>query len=349
MAEKQRPWSRPKPTLRPATPTPNAARPPQRPPGSPALPPNSQGAGVPGVVAPTTPRSTTTESLVAGRNENRKMRSETGSGRRRLAITGISSATIALLVWVASTTSNSGESGSQSEVVTVVSSPDTSVLRNVTATSAVTSSDDQSANWEQVIRSVAAIEAECPDGIWGGSGVVVLDGSYILTNYHVAKRTSCRYRVCFTDSFEQEPLCEFNAEFVVGNVEHDLAVLRLLDEAGRSVSSGRASVPVKDQTPPLGSELTHIGYPGLAGLTLTLTVGRLAGLTDRCDDRLLGGSYFKTDATGGPGMSGGGVFNSRGEYVGTHTQGCDSESERGDYSLVQPAKFAVALLGQVDS
>lgn len=348
MAEKPRPWSRPKPTLRPGTPTPNAARPPQRPPRSPALPPTSQGAGVPGVVAPTTPRSTTTEP-VAGRNENRKMRSETGSGRRRLAITGFSSATIALLVWVASTTSDSGESGSQSEIVTVVSSPDTSALTNVTTTSAETLSDDQSANWEQVIRSIAAIQAECPDGIWGGSGVVVLDGSYILTNYHVAEGTSCRYLVCFTDSFEQEPLCEFNAEFVVGNVEHDLAVLRLLDEAGRSVSSGRAPVPVKDQTPPLGSELTHIGYPGLAGLTLTLTVGRLAGLTDRCGDDLLGGSYFKTDATGGPGMSGGGVFNSRGEYVGTHTLGCDSETERGDYSLVRPAKLAVALLGQVGS
>jgi S1-C subfamily serine protease len=349
MAEKQRPWTRPKPSRPPGTPPIGPAHTPQPPPMSTALSSSAQGVGASGRVAPSTPRITTptSESLTTASRDNRTAQSVAGSRRSRLVVTGVASVTVALLIGFASVTSNRGEVEPQSKAASTISPPDTSVPSGAATASTVASAVVEVADWEQVIQSVAAIEAECPDGIWGGSGVVVLDGSYILTNYHVAEGTLCRYLVCFTDNFEQEPVCEFSAEFVVGNAEHDLAVLRLVDQTGRSVSSGRSSVPIKDETPPLGSELTHIGYPGLAGLTLTLTVGRLSGLTDMCGDDYLGGSYFKTDATGGPGMSGGGVFNSQGEYVGTHTAGCNSEGERGDYSLVRPAKLAVALLGRV--
>lgn len=267
-----------------------------------------------------------------------------------MALMGLTAVIVAAGVWIASTTSNGGdESDIAQSATTDLSSPTTELKSPDITFSPNPTSVVGEVKWEEVIKSVAAIEAECPDGIWGGSGVVVLDGSYVLTNYHVAEGASCGYRVCFTDNFEQEPICEFGAEFVVGDVEHDLAVIRLVDDTGRNTSSGRIAVPIKDQTPPLGSELTHIGYPGLAGLTLTLTVGRLSGLTDTCGEDYLGSSYYKTDATGGPGMSGGGVFNSQGEYVGTHTAGCESDGERGDYSLVRPARLAVELLARVRS
>jgi S1-C subfamily serine protease len=255
---------------------------------------------------------------------------------------------VAAGVWIAATTSNGGDGSKLATISTTeLSSPTTEFQRPGTTLSTAPLPAVGEVKWEEVIRSVAYIGADCPDGSWSGSGVVVLDGSYVLTNYHVAEGATCSYFVCFTDNFEQEPVCEFDAEFVVGDVEHDLAVLRLVDGAGRFISSGRPAVPIQDETPPLGSELTHIGYPGLAGLTLTLTVGRLSGLTDMCDEEYLDGSYFKTDATGGPGMSGGGVFNSQGEYVGTHTLGCNSDSERGDYSFVRPARLALSLLRQV--
>lgn len=269
---------------------------------------------------------------------------------RPKALAGLTVLVVAAGVWIATTTSNGDDASDNARSATTdLPSPTTELKIPDTTLSPAPTLVVGEVKWEEVIRSVAAIEAECPGGIWSGSGVVVLDSSYVLTNYHVAEGASCSYLVCFTDNFEQEPVCEFAAEFVVGDVEHDLAVIRLVDGSGRSISAGRPAVPISDRTPLLGSELTHIGYPGLAGPTLTLTVGRLSGLTDRCGDALLGGSYLKTDATGGPGMSGGGVFNSQGEYVGTHTLGCDSDVERGDYSLVRPAKLSVTLLRQVGS
>jgi S1-C subfamily serine protease len=177
--------------------------------------------------------------------------------------------------------------------------------------------------------------------------VVVLDGSYLLTNYHVIEGENCEYFACFTDNFEDEPTCEFEAVYVEGDPVNDLAVLQLIDSAGLVVNSGREPVEIIGKMPSLGSELTHIGYPGLAGLTLTLTVGRLSGVTDECGLDELGAEYLKTDATGGPGMSGGGVFDSRGNYVGTHTAGCASAQERGDYSLVKPARYALDLLRRI--
>lgn len=266
------------------------------------------------------------------------------------ALAGLTVVVVAAGVWIAATTSNESDVSNIAQSATADLSSSTTEMRSPdTILSPAPTRVVGEVMWEEVIQSVAAIEAECPDGNSAGSGVVVLDGSYVLTNYHVAEGAACVYRVCFTDNFEQEPMCEFDAEFIVGDVEHDLAVIRLVDDTGRFTSSGRTAVPIKDETPPLGSELTHIGYPGLAGQTLTLTVGRLSGLTDTCEGEYLGGSYLKTDATGGPGMSGGGVFNSQGQYVGTHTLGCDSESERGDYSLVKPARLAVSLLRQIDN
>jgi S1-C subfamily serine protease len=198
-----------------------------------------------------------------------------------------------------------------------------------------------------MIRSVAAVVAECSDGQYGGSAVVVLDGTYILTNNHVIEGDNCEYFACFTDSFEEEPTCEFGAVFVVGDPDNDLAVLQLIDSDGLVANSRREPVELVGELPSLGSELTHIGYPGLAGLTLTLTVGRLSGVTDECGFDELGTEYLKTDATGGPGMSGGGVFDNKGRYVGTHTAGCASSEERGDYSLVKPARYALALLQRI--
>jgi S1-C subfamily serine protease len=205
------------------------------------------------------------------------------------------------------------------------------------------------ANWDAIAGSVVFIEALDPCN-WRGSGTLVLDGSYVLTNEHVAYDGSCTLIVGLTDGLSSEPSGDLRAMVVARDAAIDLAVLRLIDSAGNPIiPSGHNPVNIDYNQPALGSKLTTLGYPALgnyeAGMTITFTSGDFSGI-DNTD-----GEFYKTTAQMRGGVSGGAAFNERGLFIGVPTAGLIDE-DTGDavgINLIRPAKYAKPLLEQAQS
>ena len=201
-----------------------------------------------------------------------------------------------------------------------------------------------SPDWDTLARSVVFIEAASPCE-WRGSGTIVLDGSYILTNQHVASNGECDLSVGLTTSLGSTPQAGYFAEVLVTDRSLDLAVLRLIDASGFPARiSGHPPVKIDYSQPALGTRLATLGYPALgsyrAGMTITFTSGTFSGI-DYTD-----GEFFKTDAQMRGGVSGGAAFNEKGLFIGVPTAGLIDEdsSDPVGINLIRPAKFAQSLL-----
>jgi S1-C subfamily serine protease len=201
-------------------------------------------------------------------------------------------------------------------------------------------------NWDDLARSVVFIRAASPCD-WRGSGTLVLDGSYVLTNEHVSSDGRCKLTVGLTESLSSEPVGNLDAIVVARDVENDLAVLRLVDSSGNPVvPSGHKPVTISFQQPPLGAKLTTLGYPALgtydAGMTITFTSGDFSGIDTTF------GEFFKTTAQMRGGVSGGAAFTDDGRFIGVPTGGFLDEETGEDIgiNLIRPAKFAEPLLAE---
>lgn len=194
-------------------------------------------------------------------------------------------------------------------------------------------------------RSIVAIEVTDGSEGWSGSGSLVIDGSYILTNFHVAPGSGPIYNVWFTNSFEEEPREMYVAMFVDGDEFNDLALLQIVDEAGLPVIIGGRTIlkpsPIDPKLDP-GENLTILGYPGVGGLTMTLAQGVYSGSTENEN-----GQFLKTDGMVSAGVSGGAAFNSVGEFIGVPSQSRMDNEFNSAVGLLKPARFAAELIAKV--
>ena len=177
-------------------------------------------------------------------------------------------------------------------------------------------------DWAELALSVVYVEAgECPslpsDMFSSGSGTVVLNGGYVLTNAHVVLDDNgrpCRdIVVWFTGSFEEEPSDWVLADLAAADRALDLAVLQLSEP----VSAGRGIEVAAQQLEP-GETIRILGYPDVGGLTMTLTRGVYSGMVDYGSER-----YIKTDADISEGNSGGAAFDEAGVFIGVPTAGVE--------------------------
>ena len=245
--------------------------------------------------------------------------------------------------------------------------PSSTITTPVSSTSTITSSTvitpvvaaEKTIDIGKLMRSVVLIHAFSPNEFpclfdSTGSGTIVLDGSYILTNYHVivddsfsSKPNYCELEVYITESAKELPQFFSTAEVVKNAVDkkHDLAVIKLTE--GRLPER---SIEIKDNELQVGEEVNLIGYPGMGGFTITYTSGEVSGW-DNCeivfDDCDFKGAFYKTSAKMGPGISGGAGFSSEGEFIGIPT--ATSTEEIGDnLGLVRPTSYAVNLLEKIN-
>ena len=145
-----------------------------------------------------------------------------------------------------------------------------------------------------------------------GSGVVIQDGGYILTNYHVIEGGDS-YQVLLPNGEKTE------AELAGSDSSLDLAVLKVTGEGADQLvpvavgSSGDLLV---------GSTVIAIGNPGGEVLANTVTQGIVSAL-ERSDvngkNTTRTVDYIQHDAAINSGNSGGGLFNYKGELVGINT------------------------------
>ncbi len=143
----------------------------------------------------------------------------------------------------------------------------------------------------------------------GGSGFLISDDGYILTNYHVVEDDS-RIRVSLTDDRRN-----YEAEVIGADPSTDLALIKIQSDKKLPV------VPLGDsEAIRVGDWVVAIGNP--LNYAHTVTVGVVSAKGRRLDelsrDRSLD-NYIQTDAAINFGNSGGPLVNLSGEVVGVNT------------------------------
>ena len=155
-----------------------------------------------------------------------------------------------------------------------------------------------------------AEERKLPQGI--GSGVIISDDGYILTNFHVVTdergAQADEILVKLTDDRE------FTAEVVGSDQRTDVAVLKIDAE-------NLPSLEMADSDKlRVGDIVFAVGNP--LGVGLTVTMG-IVSATGRSDLHLLGRegyeNFIQTDASINPGNSGGPLVDAVGRLVGINT------------------------------
>ena len=148
-----------------------------------------------------------------------------------------------------------------------------------------------------------------------GSGFIVSDSGYILTNNHVVtgpdRRTAAdRVTVRLNDGRS------FRARLIGNDPETDVAVLKIEGTGFPKVAMG------DDHSARIGEWVVAIGNP--LGLDFTVTAGIVSakgrnptGLRDTSSYAV--GDFIQTDAAINPGNSGGPLVNAKGEVIGINT------------------------------
>ena len=135
-----------------------------------------------------------------------------------------------------------------------------------------------------------------------GSGFVISEDGYIVTNNHVVENAS-DIRVTFTDGLKLE------AELIAFDAETDLALLKVNGEDLPHLEFGDSD------TAKVGNWVMAIGNPHGLGGTVTAGIVSARG-------RMLGGRYddfIQTDASINRGNSGGPLFDLDGKVIGVNS------------------------------
>lgn len=164
-----------------------------------------------------------------------------------------------------------------------------------------------------------------------GSGVIVSDDGYILTNNHLVGGAS-KVKVRCMDGRE------FDAEIIGADTASDVAVLKIESDKLPTIGLG-SSADIR-----LGETVIAIGYPFGIGQTVTRGIisaqGRSLGLVAYED-------FIQTDAAINPGNSGGALINERGELIGINTAIASRTGGSHGIGFAIPIDFARSIMDKL--
>ena len=173
--------------------------------------------------------------------------------------------------------------------------------------------------YERNVDSVVGVTAQYDGEMSQGSGIVLTENGYLVTNAHVVLYTSeSLVTVKLHDGTEYPAI-------VVGYEEDsDLAVLRI-DATGLTPAELGDASELQ-----VGEEVFAIGNPGGDRYGSTLTGGYVSGLNRELEKSVANGlTYIQTDAAINPGNSGGALVNGYGQVVGINSNKVVSTSYEG--------------------
>lgn len=162
-----------------------------------------------------------------------------------------------------------------------------------------------------VLPSVVSLQVRGTDGVATGSGFVLREDGYILTNNHVVAGAADGgdVVVLFSDGHESP------AELVGRTVDYDLAVVKVDDSGLTPLALGDSDQVV------VGDPVVAVGAP--LGLNGTVTTGIISALNRPVQAGAAAETAFinaiQTDAAINPGNSGGPLVDGRGEVVGINS------------------------------
>lgn len=217
--------------------------------------------------------------------------------------------------------------------------------RNTIVTSVKAKNDPMSASevYKENIDSVVAIQTEIitrnifnqnVKGAVAGSGFVVSEDGYILTNYHVIEGAT-KISVTFANNKT------YTAEIVGMDKTNDVAVIKLnSDETFKPVVFGDS------ESIEIGEDVVAVGNP-LGELTFSLTKG-VVSAKDRLisTDLYTGINMFQVDCSVNEGNSGGPIFNMYGEVIGIVSAKYASNTIEG-LGFCIPANDAVTIMKEL--
>lgn len=165
-----------------------------------------------------------------------------------------------------------------------------------------------------------------------GSGVIVRDDGYILTNYHVISNRDEIY-VRLNDG-RTAP-----AQLIGSDPETDLAVLKInLENLPTLAIADVSKIRV-------GDIVLAIGYPFAIGQSVTQGIISATGRTSVSQNTYE--NFIQTDAAINPGNSGGALINTEGEIVGINSNIYSSSGNYQGISFSIPIDLAQQVAGQI--
>lgn len=165
------------------------------------------------------------------------------------------------------------------------------------------------------------------NGISAGSGFILTEDGYVVTNYHVIEGATSVSVTIYDGT-------EYPATVVGSDATNDMAVLKVEAQGLPAVTIGSS-----DELN-VGDQVVAIGNP-LGELTSTMTVGYVSA-KDRdvtTDGNTI--NMIQTDAAINSGNSGGPLFNMQGEVVGITTAKYSGSSSSG--ATIEGIGFAIPI------
>lgn len=166
---------------------------------------------------------------------------------------------------------------------------------------------------------------EVPRGLGIGSGVIISDDGYIITNSHVLEGSD---QVIVTLNDKRE----FQAKIIGRDRNTDIALLKVDAEGLQPIEYGNSDNVV------LGEWVLAVGSP--YNLNSTVTAGIISAKARALGGQMSLESFLQTDAAVNPGNSGGALVNAKGELIGINTMIYSPTGSYSGYSFAVPVSIA---------
>lgn len=177
-------------------------------------------------------------------------------------------------------------------------------------------------------------------GMGSGSGVIISEDGYIVTNNHVIQDAS-EIEVTLNDN------TSYTARIVGTDPSTDIAVLKI-------EGTGFRAMPIANSDDVLvGQWVLAVGNP--FNLNSTVTAGivsakarniNVIGSNSRGDVMPIE-SFIQTDAAVNPGNSGGALINTNGELIGINTAIASQTGNYAGYSFAVPSQLVVKVMNDL--
>lgn len=164
-------------------------------------------------------------------------------------------------------------------------------------------------------------------GICSGSGFVVSEDGYLVTNYHVVEGARS-----ITVSFRSGQ--EYPAELIGGYADNDVALLKVDASGLQKVTIGKA------EDLQVGEQIVAIGNP-LGELTYSMTVGYVSALDREINAGGRPINMLQTDVAINSGNSGGPVFDMNGNVIAIASAKYSGRTGAGAY--IEGLSFAIPI------
>lgn len=165
-----------------------------------------------------------------------------------------------------------------------------------------------------------------------GSGVIISEDGYIVTNNHVIKDAS---EIEITLNNRQS----YKAKLVGTDSKMDIALLKIDADVKLPYTAFADSDTVK-----VGEWVLAVGNP--YNLTSTVTAGIVSAKARNLDTKGIQ-SFIQTDAAVNPGNSGGALVNTRGELIGINTMISSMTGSYVGYSFAVPSNIARKIIQDI--